>query len=111
MSALAIVFFFSSRRRHTRCGRDWSSDVCSSDLKNRTKPSDRSLLQEENLKVSASPRHLTVLKRELGPGMETTINSSPSGMQHGHAVAKAEYGRNRRSCHTREASGDFLEGC
>src|SRR5690554_7645919 len=27
------VFFFSSRRRHTRCGRDWSSDVCSSDLK------------------------------------------------------------------------------
>src|SRR5215813_261420 len=26
-------FFFSSRRRHTRCGRDWSSDVCSSDLR------------------------------------------------------------------------------
>src|SRR3989442_2434870 len=26
------MFFFSSRRRHTRCGRDWSSDVCSSDL-------------------------------------------------------------------------------
>src|SRR3989442_6246055 len=26
------TFFFSSRRRHTRCGRDWSSDVCSSDL-------------------------------------------------------------------------------
>src|SRR3712207_6922213 len=27
-----IVFFFSSRRRHTRYWRDWSSDVCSSDL-------------------------------------------------------------------------------
>src|SRR6266498_651435 len=27
-----LWFFFSSRRRHTRCGRDWSSDVCSSDL-------------------------------------------------------------------------------
>src|SRR5690554_5744974 len=26
------LFFFSSRGRHTRCGRDWSSDVCSSDL-------------------------------------------------------------------------------
>src|SRR5215813_14774926 len=26
------IFFLSSRRRHTRCGRDWSSDVCSSDL-------------------------------------------------------------------------------
>src|SRR5256884_3492508 len=28
-----FIFFFSSRRRHTRCSRDWSSDVCSSDLK------------------------------------------------------------------------------
>src|SRR6266498_5420361 len=27
-----MFFFFSSRRRHTSCGRDWSSDVCSSDL-------------------------------------------------------------------------------
>src|SRR5690606_39569192 len=27
-----ICFFFSSRRRHTRFSRDWSSDVCSSDL-------------------------------------------------------------------------------
>src|SRR2546428_13299346 len=26
------MFFFSSRRRHTRSDRDWSSDVCSSDL-------------------------------------------------------------------------------
>src|SRR5690606_39290454 len=31
--ALGLVFFFfSSRRRHTRFSRDWSSDVCSSDL-------------------------------------------------------------------------------
>src|SRR2546429_3336075 len=29
---LVGLFFFSSRRRHTRCSRDWSSDVCSSDL-------------------------------------------------------------------------------
>src|SRR5690606_40845931 len=28
-------FFFSSRRRHTRFSRDWSSDVCSSDLTHR----------------------------------------------------------------------------
>src|SRR2546422_3782802 len=30
--SLSSFFFFSSRRRHTRCSRDWSSDVCSSDL-------------------------------------------------------------------------------
>src|SRR5437660_10101990 len=29
---LRQLFFFSSRRRHTRWPRDWSSDVCSSDL-------------------------------------------------------------------------------
>src|SRR5215510_13152734 len=29
---MRIFFFFSSRRRHTRWPRDWSSDVCSSDL-------------------------------------------------------------------------------
>src|SRR5205814_7755121 len=32
---LGADFFFSSRRRHTRCLSDWSSDVCSSDLTSR----------------------------------------------------------------------------
>src|SRR5699024_11402732 len=31
----STCFFFSSRRRHTRSKRDWSSDVCSSDLRGR----------------------------------------------------------------------------
>src|SRR5256884_392911 len=31
-ASLPTEFVFSSRRRHTRCSRDWSSDVCSSDL-------------------------------------------------------------------------------
>src|SRR5256886_11247003 len=32
MWSLLVLFFFSSRRRHTRFDCDWSSDVCSSDL-------------------------------------------------------------------------------
>src|SRR5437899_11806190 len=32
MQEVQAYFFFSSRRRHTRCLSDWSSDVCSSDL-------------------------------------------------------------------------------
>src|SRR5690554_7187642 len=32
VTARCAPFLFSSRIRHTRCGRDWSSDVCSSDL-------------------------------------------------------------------------------
>src|SRR2546429_7201270 len=31
-----MVVFLSSRRRHTRCSRDWSSDVCSSDLRGKS---------------------------------------------------------------------------
>src|SRR6267142_3784859 len=33
LSISCVVFFFSSRRRHTRLTCDWSSDVCSSDLR------------------------------------------------------------------------------
>src|ERR1017187_10202828 len=33
MAGGSLWIFFSSRRRHTRCIGDWSSDVCSSDLK------------------------------------------------------------------------------
>src|SRR2546422_3714889 len=40
-----FIFFFSSRRRHTRCSRDWSSDVCSSDL-----------VQRGAVDLSVSPR-------------------------------------------------------
>src|ERR1039457_7326757 len=33
-----VFFFFSSRRRHTRLQDDWSSDVCSPDLEERSRP-------------------------------------------------------------------------
>src|SRR5206468_8454586 len=39
-----LVFFFSSRRRHTRSDRDWSSDVCSSDLFSRLKDALQNLI-------------------------------------------------------------------
>src|SRR5207245_7877811 len=40
----SCLFFFSSRRRHTRCYRDWSSDVCSSDLSRARRPAARDAL-------------------------------------------------------------------
>src|SRR3712207_5095468 len=42
-------FFFSSRRRHTRYWRDWSSDVCSSDL---TGPAKRDVTPDATLAVA-----------------------------------------------------------
>src|SRR3712207_1248792 len=44
-----LFFFFSSRRRHTRYWRDWSSDVCSSDLENtRNQKNIQQLTKDEN---------------------------------------------------------------
>src|SRR5690606_39737228 len=46
-------FFFSSRRRHTRFSRDWSSDVCSSDLRTILFDTGKSSIKEESAKVLA----------------------------------------------------------
>src|SRR5690606_40580379 len=43
---LLYCFFFSSRRRHTRFSRDWSSDVCSSDLASTARSATRSRSRE-----------------------------------------------------------------
>src|SRR5699024_11335598 len=48
-SVQIIVLFFSSRRRHTRSKRDWSSDVCSSDL-------DGSICSD-SIRVDQQPHH------------------------------------------------------
>src|SRR5437763_15426871 len=51
MTGVSWFFFFSSRRRHTRYIGDWSSDVCSSDLRPRRghgpAPADLLLLPEQ----------------------------------------------------------------
>src|SRR3989449_9512605 len=51
-SQLFWIFFFSSRRRHTRCSRDWSSDVCSSDLEEGVQ------IFEQAVEVAAAPLRL-----------------------------------------------------
>src|SRR5690606_39896945 len=43
-------FFFSSRRRHTRFSRDWSSDVCSSDLLSQHQDRERGTENEQGAK-------------------------------------------------------------
>src|SRR5690606_20487279 len=59
-------FFFSSRRRHTRFSRDWSSDVCSSDL-----PSREVIMQQ--LRSFAKPMALEALARAVGASVPLSI--------------------------------------
>src|SRR5690554_7358745 len=51
---LLFLFFFSSRRRHTRCGRDWSSDVCSSDLLDKIEKEEAERLERFNERIAAA---------------------------------------------------------
>src|SRR6266498_916262 len=63
-----FFFFFSSRRRHTRCGRDWSSDVCSSDLLNwlsHASPCDFGFVTER----WTAPRVALLIERRFGVRM------------------------------------------
>src|SRR3712207_1650563 len=53
-----LFFFFSSRRRHTRYWRDWSSDVCSSDL-----ITDGQLTGPYSFAKVAGPAHLSFADR------------------------------------------------
>src|SRR5690554_7665773 len=53
-TSTGLRFFFSSRRRHTRCGRDWSSDVCSSDLVER---------ELENINMQLTQEKINLIKK------------------------------------------------
>src|SRR5256884_7277917 len=66
-----FLFFFSSRRRHTRCSRDWSSDVCSSDL-----------CRSDSLD-SCSETTLTNDRKSGQVSVRTLMGTTPSQMQLG----------------------------
>src|SRR2546429_369699 len=78
---MLFSFFFSSRRRHTRCSRDWSSDVCSSDLQDtdRVVPGDVVVLDGTTI-AEIRPRR-SVLARRAAQG------SSGAGPRRAQPVA------------------------
>src|SRR5207247_6435595 len=61
-----FFFFFSSRRRHTRSTRDWSSDVCSSDLGARQR---RRPVQPGRPGLACAARH-RLERRSPGPRLD-----------------------------------------
>src|ERR1039457_3211446 len=71
-----VLFFFSSRRRHTRLQGDWSSDVCSSDLIVRRVP--------EQYDIEAAPGKIQVRgKKPLyirAPGAAVLLGNNPLGL-------------------------------
>src|SRR5690606_40615263 len=74
-----FFFFFSSRRRHTRFSRDWSSDVCSSDLALLSRIPSR--LHRYFLRVGPCPAWLLSLHASRTHQDESSLSRSalPSG--------------------------------
>src|SRR3989449_4078290 len=78
-----MFFFFSSRRRHTRCSRDWSSDVCSSDLTNQTGVDRLGRRDIDLLRGTPGVRVTVILSPEHGlrglddrPGLPDAVDST-----------------------------------
>src|SRR3989440_7659481 len=59
---VCFFFFFSSRRRHTRSDRDWSSDVCSSDL---SRPRSDRLLPARRDRFEVGYRHVAAERLKM----------------------------------------------
>src|SRR5436309_11583759 len=74
-------FFFSSRRRHTRFSRDWSSDVCSSDL--------------------PFPAHQDPLLTGFQGKWETRRLGTSSSIHRGYGVGSEFVDRRREACCSR----------
>src|SRR6266511_6251841 len=102
-----FFFFFSSRRRHTRFSRDWSSDVCSSDLdlerEIHASVADLTTLASEiEQQVSGSLRDL---KRELREAARETRASAPRGRAWGPPRTGA--GSDARAAELERAVGEL----
>src|SRR3989337_3375904 len=90
-----LVFFFSSRRRHTRCYRDWSSDVCSSDLLGEI----QNLFKlEETAWLLSEEERLKIRKEKEEPIIDELINKIKDKLINGKVLPKSKF---------REALGYF----
>src|SRR5204863_4923291 len=69
------LFFFSSRRRHTRSLRDWSSDVCSSDLDE----TERGRIQADVLEKRNADRLQVGQRARSGHGEDQTEHRATAG--------------------------------
>src|SRR5207302_7199173 len=87
-----FFFFFSSRRRHTRFSRDWSSDVCSSDLRqlNVTSPTAANTAAMFATVGDVTLSCLARVEVEFAPRNEKRLpwGRSPAGLEIGRASCR-----------------------
>src|SRR5207249_6777586 len=83
-----FFFFFSSRRRHTRSKRDWSSDVCSSDLTTATPEEFSALASGYRGEIERMQKEvLEYLTRHAGSRVQAKVVQDPKFAPRGHALS------------------------
>src|SRR2546429_2503511 len=93
--SITDIFFFSSRRRHTRCSRDWSSDVCSSDLSARFGQGWR------NLSVGVVASQEPIQRTEFNESIPVDFPSGMSVDKLTQPLARSEERRVGKECRSR----------
>src|SRR5690606_40924456 len=83
-----FFFFFSSRRRHTRFSRDWSSDVCSSDLKRYYKKLSVDILLERRIEFFSRCIFLKKSLFEFGSNILIHKSRTPKNRSEERRVGK-----------------------
>src|SRR5690606_40243144 len=99
-----VVFFFSSRRRHTRFSRDWSSDVCSSDLASLS-PEAVSLAEEVHPPTGFAPVTFFVVPDQGAVVARFGMTDAPSRV-HDPGGGRSEERRVGKECRARWAEWD-----
>src|SRR5262249_56529889 len=102
------LFFFSSRRRHTRLVSDWSSDVCSSDLS----ASERETLARGALATDAAMAQalaevrVGATERQIGDRMVEIAAASGGQFKHLVLAVRSEERRVGKECRARWSQDD-----
>src|SRR5439155_5024207 len=102
-----FFFFFSSRRRHTRWPRDWSSDVCSSDLAGPARRPSRCTCARD---LARAQVHLD--GRRAGPAVGGAVGleaARPARLGAGLPRSRSEERRVGKECRERGWGGDGKE--
>src|SRR5439155_9195880 len=95
-------FFFSSRRRHTRWPRDWSSDVCSSDLDVRLERENRTPRYSRSRRTSSANDR--VVRASVRRGVSRALSVPRRGAGEGGHVIPRIVQIGRASCRERGES-------
>src|SRR5262245_64095807 len=101
-------FFFSSRRRHTRCLSDWSSDVCSSDLIGWWERRAERRLRDGNFKLGLLEARAFDVYNRVEKKLFPRVDLSRSWVDPGHRSEERRVGKESRAgwgrCQWRETS-------